>query len=454
MVRTDDKKEKKEKIEKIKKIRKDGDPNDWASFSVHVGFSLLYTLIYGILGANLIIYTYLTTDKKNNFSEKLNYYFRIDKEYYNCISNTNDECKKVYDEIPYKFYDRIPETYNQQGLMSRMFYLFFPSYSPVQQSCSEAQGDGNGNGAQGDGNGAEGDGNGAEGDGAEGDGNVAEGDGAEGEVAQGEVAQGEVAQGDGNVAEVKVAEAEVKVAEVKVAGGSRIRKRQSLRRTRGGKMSGNDELVDRKDVMPIEKYDSLWMIQKIYIDIKNWLIESIAGSYLGERSVMHQLLYMFTPDEKDVESSTTKTFKMAFYPLISMFIIFSSYFIGFTYCIYQMFLNNVIYSIFFFMGVFFMAMFVGGTQFAELSIKLLFGPLMSNSKEVFKRISEQPQLLILIFSTLVIMGSFDYLDSEICFAMSGFYFCYALYTFYYFVSEKFPQFKILNMIGISDDAKE
>ena len=60
------------------------------------------------------------------------------------------------------------------------------------------------------------------------------------------------------------------------------------------------------------------------------------------------------------------------------------------------------------MGVFFMAMFVGGTQFAELSIKLLFGPLMSDSKEIFTRISEQPQLLILIFSTMVIMGSFDY----------------------------------------------
>ena len=101
-----------------------------------------------------------------------------------------------------------------------------------------------------------------------------------------------------------------------------------------------------------------------------------------------------------------------------------------------------------------MAMFVGGTQFAELSIKLLFSPLISHSKDVFTRISKQPQLLILIFSTLVIMGSFDYLDSEICFAMSGFYFCYALYTFYYFVTEQFPQFKISNMLGISDDAKE
>ena len=401
MVRTDDKKE------KIKKFRKDGDPNDWASFTVHVGFCLFYTMIYGLLGANLIIYTFLTKDKKENdeFSKKLNEYFRIDKEYYNCIGNT-DECPKVYDEIPYKFYDRIPETYNQQGLMSRMFYLFFPSYSPVQQSC-QVNGDGIGNGAEADENG-----NGAVGDGI-GNGNQV---------------------GDG--AEVKV----------DTAGGSIMRKRQ-----RGGKMSGGAGLVDRKPVMPVDKYDSLYMIQKIYIDIKNWLIESIAGSYIGERSVMHQLLYMFTPGDKDIESSTAKTFKMAVYPLISMFIIFSSYFVGFAHCIYQLFLNNVIYSIVLFMGVFFMAMFVGATQFAELTFKLLISPLISDSKGVFMRISEQPQLLILIFSTLVIMGSFEYLDSEICFAMSGFYFCYALYSFYYFVSEKFPQFKISNILGIKDD---
>ena len=104
------------------------------------------------------------------------------------------------------------------------------------------------------------------------------------------------------------------------------------------------------------------------------------------------------------------------------------------------------------MGVFFMAMFVGATQFAELTIKLIFGPPMSYSKEIFTRISEQPQLLILIFSTLVIMGSYNYLESEICLAMSGFYFFYALYTFYYFVTEKYPQFKISNILGIEDDA--
>jgi hypothetical protein len=446
MVRTDDKKE---KIEKIKKIRKDGDPNDWASFSAHVGFSLLYTLIYGLLGANLIIYTFLTKDKKDNdeFSKKINEYFRIDKEYYNCIGiNTNDECPKVYDEIPYKYHDRLPENYKSQGFMMLLFYLFFPAYAPVAAAVSGAQAV---SGAV---------------SGEPADGGAPASASAPADVApapapvEGATASTDVAPATAST-DVATATASTDVATADgapaVSGGSIIRKRQSLRRTRGSKMSGGAGLIGRKDIMPLDKYESLYMIQKIYIEIKNWLIESIAGSYLGERSVMHQLLYMFTPDEKDVESSTTKTFKMAFYPLISMLIIFSSYFVGFAHCVYQAFLNNVIYSIILFMGVFFMAMFVGATQFAELTFKLLISPLISDSKEVFTRISEQPQLLILIFSTLVIMGSFDYLDSEICFAMSGFYFCYALYTFYYFVSEKFPQFKISNMIGISDDdAKE
>ena len=202
MVRTDDKKE---KIEKIKKIRKDGDPNDWASFSVHVGFSLLYTLIYGLLGANLIIYTFLTKDKKENdeFSKEINEYFRIDKEYYNCIGiNTNDECPKVYDEIPYKYYDRLPENYKSKGFLMLLFYLFFPAYAPVAAAVSGAV-----SGAQA----------------------VSDG-GAQADVAPADVAQAAPAQPAADVAtaEVKVNEsasqtaAEVAPPAADVKGGSRI----------------------------------------------------------------------------------------------------------------------------------------------------------------------------------------------------------------------------------------
>jgi hypothetical protein len=145
-----------------------------------------------------------------------------------------------------------------------------------------------------------------------------------------------------------------------------------------------------------------------------------------------------------------KTFKMAFYPFISMFVIFCSYFAGFAHCVYQSMLSNVIYSIIFFMLIFGLAMFVGATQFAELTMKLLIAPAVNYRKEVIKLISEQPQLLIFVFCTLVISGAFNYLDSEICFAMSGFYFCYALYTFYYFLSERYPELKLSKLMGMSE----
>ena len=102
------------------------------------------------------------------------------------------------------------------------------------------------------------------------------------------------------------------------------------------------------------------------------------------------------------------------------------------------------------MLIFFLAMFVGATQFGELTIKLLIAPAVNYRKEVIKLISEQPQLLIFVFCTLVISGAFNYLDSEICFAMSGFYFCYALYTFYYFLSERFPELKFSKLMGMSE----
>jgi hypothetical protein len=465
MARIDIKKDKNNGKEKVViKKRKDGDPNDWAGFTVHIGICLLYTLIYGLLGANFIIYASLTKDKKEDdeYSRKLNKYFRVDKEYYNCIGASDDDCTKVYDEIPYRYYDRIPEDYTQQGLITRMLYLFFPNYTPVQPNETVDEGAHTHGAAAANGQGAPAANGQAPADGkAPADGQAApaaDGQAAPAADGQAPAADGQAAPAaDGQAApEASTSEASTSEASTSEAapasetkGGSIIKMRNRKQQIRN-KMSGGGGLIDRKEIMKIEKYDSLYFFQKIYIDLKNWLIESIAGSYQGERTAMHQLIYLFTPENNEVETSTTKTIKMAFYPFISLFVIFSSYFMGFAHCAYQLLLNNVIYSVIFFIGAFFMCMFVGATQFAELTIKLLFGPPMTYSKEIFTRISEQPQLLILVFSTMAISGAFDYLDSEICFAMTGFYFLYAIYSFYYFVSEKFPQFKISNILGISE----
>jgi hypothetical protein len=437
-------KKEKEKV-KEKRIRKDGDPNEWGPFFGHVGGCLLYTFIYALLGANFIIYASLTKDKKDDFSKKLNEYFRIDNAYYNCIGD--EECTKVYDEIPYKYYERIPEDYNQKGMIERMFYLFFPSYTPVEQNC-----DANKNGGDTAVNGTAAPPTVAAADGATtADGAAPPADGAA-PPADGTAppADGTAPPADGTAPAADGAAPPADGAAPPTAdgtappttGGRKLRKPSKTPIMKGG--AG---LVVRKDIMKVDKYESLYFFQKIYIDIKNWLIESIAGSYYGERSFMHYLFYNFTPNNEE-DSSTMKTFKMAFYPFISMFVIFCSYFAGFAHCVYQSMLSNVIYSIIFFMLIFGLAMFVGATQFAELTIKLLIAPAVNYRKEVIKLISEQPQLLIFVFCTLVISGAFNYLDSEICFAMSGFYFCYALYTFYYFLSERYPELKISKLMGM------
>ena len=422
---------------KEKRIRKDGDPNEWGPFFTYVASCLFYTFIYALLGANFIIYASLTKDKKDDFSKKLNEYFRIDNAYYNCIGD--EECTKVYDEIPYKYYDRIPEDYNQKGMIERMFYLFFPSYTPVEQNCDTDKNEG-GENAPANGTAPAADGTAP----ATGDGSAPADGTAPAEDGTAPAADGTAPAADGTAPAADGAAAPA------TTGGKKLRKLQKMpKMPKTPIMKGGVGLVVRKDVMKAEKYESLYFLQKIYIDLKNWLIESVAGSYYGARAFMHYLIYNFTPNDEE-DSSTMKTFKMAFYPFISMFVIFSSYFAGFAHCVYQSMLSNVIYSIIFFMLIFFLAMFVGATQFGELTIKLLIAPAVNYRKEVIKLISEQPQLLIFVFCTLVISGAFNYLDSEICFAMSGFYFCYAIYTFYYFLSERFPELKISKLMGMSE----
>ena len=97
-----------------KEEKKPNTENDWEGFGYACLNNLIITLVYGLIGANFIFYVALKTvdrtnlKKKNGQPQKLNEYFRVDNEYYNCLANQEDKsCKTSCNNIPYAFYDEI-----------------------------------------------------------------------------------------------------------------------------------------------------------------------------------------------------------------------------------------------------------------------------------------------------------------------------------------------------------
>ena len=91
-----------------KEEKKPNTENDWEGFGYACIYNLIITLVYGLIGANFIFYVALKTvdrtnlKKKNGQPQKLNEYFRIDNEHYNCLANSEDKsCKTSFNNIPY-----------------------------------------------------------------------------------------------------------------------------------------------------------------------------------------------------------------------------------------------------------------------------------------------------------------------------------------------------------------
>ena len=157
-----------------------------------------------------------------------------------------------------------------------------------------------------------------------------------------------------------------------------------------------EELFKRKKPISRNEYeDNWWFYERWYLSIKNWLILSIAKTYYTERIGLHKLYSNFSPKKMG-----NNTIKMFLGNLITIPIIVFSYFIGFGNFIFQCFLNNIIYSLVFFLLILIIGIFIGFGQLFEFLIKLIGSPVISSGKEIMNLIGSQEQLMIFIFSML------------------------------------------------------
>lgn len=438
--RKDDKNKKEEK--------KPNTENDWEGFGYACLNNFIITLVYGLIGANFIFYVALKTQdrtnlkKKNGAPQKLNEFFRVDNEYYNCLGDPEDkECKTSCNNIPYSFYDEIDMKDVAKHTMWNRVTGMIPfvggnedkngsisivdAQAPQAPQAPAAQAP-----AQVPASPTEGQAPAVEGQAPA---SPTEGQ-SQAPAVEGQAPATATTEGQAPVAEAQAAaqaphtEAQAPATEEKKQEGGNVT------------VSDNDKDpdfdTDCSDT-PEEKclprkgpidVSNMWVIGIWYVMIKDWFLESIARTYYTERNMLHSLYGSFT-SKKNCGFRGNDTVKMIIGPIITTFIIAFTFLIGFFNYFVQSCLNNPIFFIAFLIIPFvpILGSLIGLQQLVEFLVKFLISPLFTSSTEIFNTISAHPLVLIFVFGALTVSSAYTYLVNEISIPMT---ICWGIFTIY------------------------
>jgi hypothetical protein len=429
-----------------KEEKKPNTENDWEGFGYACLNNLIITLVYGLIGANFIFYVALKTQDRTNLKkknggepQKLNEYFRVDNEHYNCLANSEDkDCKTSCNNIPYAYYDELDmKDVAKHTLWNRVTSMIpfvgggggedkasisiVNANEPVPSAADHNAADHN----AADHNAA------VPSDAVPSD--AVPSDAVPSAAVTSDAVPSAAVTSDA-VPSAAVTSDAVPSAAVTSDAATAAAPTQEQAEVKGGSDPDFDEdcsdtpeekCTPRKG--PIDVSD-MWVVGIWYTIIKDWLIESIAKTYHSERDKLHSLYGSFT-SKKNCGFRGNDTVKMIIGPIITSLIICFSYFIGFFNFFIQCAINSpILFLIFLIIPIVpILGTLIGIEQMIEFLVKSLISPLLASSTEIFNTISAHPMVLIFVFGALTVSSAYTYLVNEISIPMT---ICWGVFTLY------------------------